>query len=604
MRIILFLLKCAVGIFATLGLLLVAGVAALALMWSEVEPIRSRADITVPETAILTLDLSSGIIESRSDNPLAFVSLGNVLVLREALDALDAAGSDPRVQGLFARVGRGPLGLAQVQELRDAIKRFRKTGKFAIVFAESFGEGGSGTLHYTLASAFEQVWLQPSGDLDLTGLFLESPFLRGALDKIGVTPRLGQREEYKGMMNTFTDSALPEPQRRNLQRLVDSWLEQIVEALANDRGLTPTQLRGLIDKAPYSAAEAQEKGLVDELGYWDQAADAVFEITGDDAEYISLSDYTKQHNESASDDDPVIGLVYGLGPVTLDESENDPMFGSVAMGADTVARAIRNAVDDEEVEAIVFRVDSPGGSYVASDVIWREMQRARDEGKPVIVSMGNIAASGGYFVAAPAHKIVALPGTLTGSIGVVGGKMVLTGLWEKLGIAWDGVKAGANADIWSANRDFSEAGWTRLQDSLDRTYADFTNKVAEGRGLPLSDVRDVAKGQVWTGTDAKARGLVDELGGYRTAFALAREAAGLEAEAPISVRIFPEQRDPFEAFIEDTLAGELQSPGITTLARGLTRVMRALAPLVQTIERLNADPRASRLRAPDFKTTN
>ena len=195
-------------------------------------------------------------------------------VMREVLAALEAAGRDGRVRGLFAHLGRGPLGLAEVQELRDAVKGFRRSGKFAVAFAESFGEAGDGTLHYTLASAFEEVWLQPSGDLDLTGLFLESPFLRGALDKIGVTPRLAQREEYKGMMNTFTDDALPEPQRRNLQRLVDSWLEQIVTAVAEDRGLTPERVSALVDRAPYGAAEALEHGLVDELGYWDQAAES------------------------------------------------------------------------------------------------------------------------------------------------------------------------------------------------------------------------------------------------------------------------------------------------------------------------------------------
>ncbi|MCH7795209.1 MAG: S49 family peptidase, partial [Proteobacteria bacterium] len=441
MRIVLFLLKCLVGVFATLGFLLVAGAAALVLLWEDVDLLTARG-VEVPEAAVLTLDLSAGIIEARPDNPLARVGRGHVPVMREVLAALDAGSRDARVRGLFARLGRGPLGLAEVQELRDAVKGFRRSGKFAVAFAESFGEAGDGTLHYTLASAFDEVWLQPSGDLDLTGLFLESPFLRGALDKIGVTPRLAQREEYKGMMNTFTDDALPEPQRRNLQRLVDSWLEQIVTAVAEDRGMTAAQVSALVDRAPYGAAEALERGLVDELGYWDQAADRVLERAGDDADTISLADYARQLDDPAADG-AVVALVYGLGPVTLDESENDPFFGRVVMGADTVARAIRDAVEDEDVKAILFRIDSPGGSYVASDVIWREVQRARDKEVPVIVSMSNLAASGGYFVAAPAHRIVAQPATVTGSIGVVGGKLVLTGLWDKLGITWDGVKAGA-----------------------------------------------------------------------------------------------------------------------------------------------------------------
>ncbi len=599
MRVVLFLLKCLVGVFAAIGVLLAAGAAAVLLLWQDVEPLTARR-VEVPDRAVLTLDLSDGVVEVRPDNLLARAVSGGAPVLRETLDALEAAGHDERVRGLFARVGRGPLGLAEVQELRDAVKRFRRAGKFAVAFAESFGEAGDGTLHYTLASAFEEVWLQPSGGLDLTGLFLDSPFLRGALDKIGVTPRLAQREEYKGVMNMFTDRALPEPQRRNLQRLVESWLGQIVGAVAEDRGLTPAEVRALVDRAPYGAAEALEYGLVDELGYRDQAETWVLERAGDDAAYVSLADYARQL-DAPGPDGAVVALVYGLGPVMLDESENDSLFERAVMGADTVAGAIRDAVDDDDVKAIVFRIDSPGGSYVASDVIWRQVQRAREMEVPVIVSMSNLAASGGYFVAAPAHRIVANPATVTGSIGVVGGKLVLTGLWDKLGIAWDGVKAGDNADVWSRNRDFSQAGWAHIQSALDRTYEDFTRKVADGRGLPLDAVLDVAKGQVWTGQDAKDRGLVDELGGYGTAFALAREAAGIAPDAPLRVRVFPEPRDLFEALIEDTVLGRLQSPGIAALARGLARAAQALAPLVELTEMLRADPRSRNLRAPDFR---
>ncbi len=590
-----FLLRCVVGLFAAIGFLLVAGVVTLAFLWRDIEPLSARR-VEVPEAAVLSLDLRGGIMEARPDNPLARAGLSGVPVMRETLEALDAAGRDTRVRGLVARLGRGSLGLAEVQELRQAVREFRRDGKFALAFAESYGEAGDGTLHYTLASAFEQVWLQPSGDLDLTGLFLESPFLRGALDKIGVAPRLDQREEFKGVMNLFTDRALPEPQRRNLQRLVDSWLQQIVAAVAEDRGLAPARVRDLIDRGPYLAAEAREAGLIDELGYWDQVEGKALDRAGRGAKTIALADYARRLDDASGQ--AVVALVYGLGPVMLDQSENDPMFGRLIMGADTVAQAIRDAVDDPEVEAIVFRIDSPGGSYVAADAIWREVRRARERDVPVIVSMSNMAASGGYFVAAPAQRIVAQPATLTGSIGVVGGKLVLTGLWDKLGITWDGVKAGANADMWSANRDFSESAWAHVQDSLDRVYDDFTGKVAEGRGLPLEQVLGAAKGQVWTGRDAKELGLVDELGGYRTALALARQAAGVAADAALEVRVFPEPRDPLEAFIEEALHGRLQSPGMSALGRGLARLVRAFAPLVETMETLTADPRRNTLRAP------
>ncbi|MDH3910381.1 MAG: signal peptide peptidase SppA [Rhodospirillales bacterium] len=598
MRAVMFILKSLVGLFAAIGFLVLVALIGLALLVSRAEPLKV-ARPEMPESAVLTLDLAQGVVEVRPDNPLARASLGEVIALREALEALEAAGRDPRIKGLVARVGRGDLDIALVQELRDAIGRFRAQGRFAVAFAESLGEGGNGTQHYYLASAFERIWLQPSGDLDLTGVLIQSPFLRTALDKLGVEPQLAQREEFKGVMNTLTDTALPAPQRRNLQRLVDSWVGQIAAGIAEGRQIDAGKARALIDGGPYDAEGALEAGLADRLGYWDEVRAAVLAEAGDEAELFALSDYARARDEPERDG-PVVGLIYGLGPVQLGESENDPGFGQAVMGADTVAQAISDALDDPEVEAIVFRVDSPGGSYVASDVIWREMQRAREAGTPVVVSMGGVAASGGYFVAIPAHRIVAQPGTVTGSIGVVAGKLVLSGLWDKLGVAWDGVQAGDNADIWSMNRSFSEDGWARLERRLDGTYDDFTAKVAAGRGLALEDVLKVAKGQVWTGEDAAKNGLVDELGGLELAIALAAEA--VEAEpGTVQLRRFPEERDPVRAFLEDMLGSALESPGLGALARELARLAQALAPLLETTERLREDPRTRTLMAPDLR---
>ncbi|MFQ5775410.1 MAG: signal peptide peptidase SppA [Kiloniellaceae bacterium] len=607
MRVVLFLLKCLVGLFAAIGFVLIAGVAALAVLWDRIEPLRATLE-PVPEAVVLTLDLTTGMIEVRPDNPLARASLGRVPVLRETLEALEAAGADPQVRGLLVRVGRGRSGLARIQELRDAILDFRGGGKVAVAFAESFGEGGDGTLHYYLASAFDRIWLQPSGGLDVTGFRLENPFVREALNEIGVQPRLDQRGEFKGAMNLFTDSALPEAQRRNLQRLVDSWLAQVARGVAEQRGLAEPVVRAAIDRAPYSAGEALDHGLVDRVGYWDEAkADALAAAGLDAAEdgvpFLPLADYDARR-ERPEPEGPAIALIHGLGPVVLDRSENDPLFGTLIMGADTVAQALRDAMDDPEVRAVVFRVDSPGGSYVASDVIWREMRRARDKGLPVVVTMGDVAASGGYFVAAPARAIVAQPGTVTGSIGVVGGKMVMAGLWQRLGVAWDGVQAGERAAYWSANHDFSPAEWAKLQDSLDRIYADFTRKVAEGRDLPLDKVLAAAEGRVWSGEDAQALGLVDALGGYRTAFALARKAAGVDPGQPVRIKVFPEERDPFEALIEDALAGQLGGAAVRSLARALARVSRALAPVVEAVEALSGDSRRLSLSAPRVRPAN
>ncbi len=595
-RILLFLLKCAVGLSATVGFFVIAGAVAAVVLLPRFDEFRPSAP-KVPETAVLVLDLADGLIEQPPASPLARLSQGRALVLRDAVAALQAAGRDARVKGLVIRAGWGSPGLAQMQELRDAVVDFRGQGKPVVAFAETFGEAGNGTLHYFLASAADEVWMQPSGDLGFTGFALQQPFLKPLLEEFGVRSQVAQREEYKGAMSFLTEAALPEPQRRNLQRYLDSALSQIVAATADSRGLDAGTLRRLVDGAPYRGAEALDLGLVDRLGYWDEVEATADTAAGAEAEWISVSDYHRA-TPPPDDDAPVIALVYGEGPILLAEGENDPLFGRVAMGAVEIADALSEAIDDPEVAAILFRVDSPGGSYVGSDTIWREVQRARDLGKPVIVSMGNFAASGGYFVAAPAERIVAQPGTITGSIGVVSGKLSLRDLWSDLGVNWDGVQAGERAAMWSPNAPFSDAEWQWLQQTLDTTYADFTGKVAAGRGLTESQVEAAAGGRIWSGADAREAGLVDALGGYLTAIELAKEAAGLPAEAAVALRPYPEERSPFAAFLEDALAGNIESPATRALLRGLARVAAALAPLVQAVEAVTADPRSHALQAP------
>ena len=587
MRAVLFILKCIVGIFATVGFLAVLVMVGIGIFAAPQET-------PIPEKIVLTMDFSKGVVETLPDNPLSRASLSDAVVLRDTLEALEAAAADPRVKGLVARVGRGRLGVAQIQEIRDAVKSFRDSEKFAFAFAESFGEGGNGTRHYYLASAFGRVFMQPSGDLDLTGFLIQSPFLRDALDEVGVEPQVGQREEFKGALASFTENSLPEPQRQNLQQLLDSLLGQIAAGIAEERALSPEQVRGLIDSAPHMSTASLEAGLVDELAYWDQVDARITEAAGEDAEFLALNTYA---GARTVEEEPgrAVALVYGLGPVQLSESENDPAFGGVVMGSDTVAQAIADAIEDPDIEAILFRVDSPGGSYVAADTIWREVQRARELGKPVIVSMSGLAASGGYFVAAPAHKIVAQPGTVTGSIGVVAGKFVLSGLWDRLEISWDGVQAGDNANLWSSNQRFDEEGWRRLNSRLDATYADFTGKVADGRGLSADAVDAAAKGQVWTGEAARDLGLVDELGGLRRALALAAEAIGAEPDE-LRLEDFPERRDPWDALLQDVLGGTLGGAKLAVLLDRLARLSETLGPLLAAQDQLTADPRAGMLR--------
>ncbi len=595
-RIIMFLLKCLLGFFATVGFLIVAAVALVVLLAPQLDRLEA-ARRAVPDEAVLLLDLSEGIVEQRPANPLARASFGRALVLREAVEALEAAGRDERIKGLVIRAGWGSPGLAQVQELREAVAAFRARGKPVTAFAETFGEAGNGTLHYYLASAAGEIWMQPSGDLGITGFALQQPFLKPLLEDIGVRSQMAQREEYKGAMSFLSEEGLPEPQRRNLQRYLDSVLSQIVTAAAANRNLEAAALRELIDRAPFRGTEAQELGLIDRLGYWDEVEAAVEAAAGPDVEWLDLVAYRPEAPE-ADDDAPVVALVHGQGPILLARDGNDAVFGRDTMDAVDIAEALAEAIDDPEVKAIVFRVDSPGGSYVGSDTIWREVRRARDAGKPLVVSMGNVAASGGYVVAAAAQAIVAQPATLTGSIGVVSGKLSARELWDNLGINWDGVQAGERAALWSPNAPFSREEWEWLQRTLDSTYADFTGKVAAGRGMTQEEVLAVAKGQIWSGADAKAAGLVDELGGYRKAIDIAKEVAGISSDTEVELRGYPAPRDPFDAFLDFATAGEVDSPALRSLLRNLARLAEAVAPLARALDGLGDDPRGQTLRAP------
>lgn len=505
----------------------------------------------VPAKTVLELDLERPLAEAPASNPIARLLAGGGPSVGDVVAALERARTDDRVAGVVAHIGgAGAGGMARTQEIRDAIAEFRASGKFAVAFSETFGEFGPGNQGYYLATAFDEIWLQPSGDVGLTGLMLQSTFIRGALDNLDVDVRMDHRYEYKNALNMYTERAFTPAHREASQAVLSSMFDQLVEGVAAGRGLDAEAVRALVDRGPFLGPEAHKEGLVDKLGYRDEVMAAVKERAGAGAELLYADKYLERagrpHTRGAR-----IAVVYGLGPVARGASSFDPLFREATMGSDTVAAALRAAIDDPEVKAIVFRVDSPGGSYVASDAIWRETVRAKAAGKPVIVTMGNVAGSGGYFVAMSATKIVAQPGTITGSIGVLGGKLLTRRLFERLGVTYDTVESSANADFFSDTHDYSAGGWLRFQAWLDRVYVDFTQKVADGRGLALDKVREVAKGRIWTGRDAKRLGLVDELGGWSVALRLARETAGLGADAPIELRVYPEE----EGLLSQLLGG-------------------------------------------------
>jgi protease-4 len=416
--------------------------------------------------------------------------------------------------------------------------RFRAAGKETVAFAESFGEGGLATVDYYLATAFERIHLQPHGQVHMDGVVARVPFLRGLLDRAGVIPDLDHRREYKAAKYTLTESGFTAPHEEATRAVLEDQFEQMVAGIAAARGLAPDRVRELIDRSPLLGSEAVEAGLIDGLSYRDEAYHAALEA-GSQLMFVDayLRRAGRPHRRGAR-----IALIHGTGSIHRGTSRFDPLSRSLSLGADDVAAAFRAAIDDSKVRAIVFRVDSRGGSAVASEVIRRETVRAREAGKPVVVSMANVAGSGGYWISAAADRIVAQPGTITGSIGVVAGKLATREAWHRVGVNWEELHLGQNATFSVPDDPYTESERERLEATLDSIYEDFKALVAEGRSLDPAAVEELAKGRIWTGTQALDRGLVDALGGMDRALELAREVAGIEPEAGLAVRVYPRKR--------------------------------------------------------------
>jgi protease IV len=587
-----------VGFFTVVGLLVVLLVVVGAIAWRVLVPPAPG----IAGSTILSLELGHRVAEAASSDPYSRLFLEETPSLRDLLDALQRAGDDPRIKGVVARIAGDEMATATVQELREAVAAFRARGKFAIAFADTFGEFAPGNRAYYLATAFDEIWLQPLGAVGLTGLRVESPFLRGTLDKLGIVPRLDHRSEYKSAMNTVTDTAMSAPQREEYTAIVASVFGQIRHDIAAARHIGEDDIGKIIDGGPYQASEADKLHLVDHVGYRDQAIAAARSRAGGTAALLRPLAYLDRAGRP-NREGPTIALIYGTGLIQRGESTDNPLSGSGVLGAESVAHAFRSALADPKVRAILFRINSPGGSAVASETIWRETARAREANIPVIVSMSDVAGSGGYYIAAAADKIVAQPATLTGSIGVVAGKMIVGGLWDKIGVTWGMVEEGKNAGMFSTLEDYTPDGERHFQSFLDTVYAGFKDRVAAGRRLDKATVETIARGRVWTGEDAKPRGLVDALGGYGEALRLARIAAHLDAEAPITLQTYPPERDPREQLIAHLLGRDEDEEGQAGVGRSrgvfgeLTRLAALLRPVLQEFEALTAPAGSLTMRA-------
>ncbi|MDR3440625.1 signal peptide peptidase SppA [Telmatospirillum sp.] len=548
----------------------------------------------LPKQMVLVLDLNAGVAEAVPDGPFAQLSLGHTLVMSDVVETLDRAARDPQVTALVARLDNTSFGMARAQEIRDAVLAFRKSNKRTMLFSSSLGEMGNGTVAYYLATAFQEIWLQPSGDIGLTGFSAESPFFKSALDTLGIKAEFGARYEYKSAIEHLTQTHFTKESREALQLLIDSWSRQTIDGIAQARNLPAAQIRTLIDHGPLLAEEAKKNGLVDRLAYWDEAEKA---ITEGGAKIVSLNRYASHLKPEPSA--VKVALILGVGTVQRGSSEDDSLTGNNIMSSERVAKALRDAVKDPEVKAILFRIDSPGGSYTASDAIWREVSNARAAGKPVIVSMGDVAASGGYFSAMAADRIIAQPGTITGSIGVFSGKIVLADLWKKLGVSWDEVHSGQNAGIWSSNTPFSADAWDRMNTILDHIYTDFTSKAQQARKLNAEDMDKIARGRIWTGEAAQHNGLVDQTGGYATAIVAIRDLARLPSQMPVNLVPFPRPKQPFEYLMEMAQSGRLPDDVRASLAAEakLSGLLTTIMPLVELVGPEKAELRMAPVNA-------
>jgi len=513
--------------------------ATLARQFTE-QVTRLRQRQTAP--LILELDLTDGIAEGPVTDPLSAIMSRRKMRLPDVIEGLRRARQDDRVRALVVKVGGGRIGLARMQEIREAIGTFRESGKLAVAWSETFGEFTHGNVPYYLATAFDRIYLQPSGSVGLTGVSVEQLFLHDALAKIGVGFQSAKRYEYKSAADNLTERGFTGPTREAAERLATSVAEQLIAAIAERRGKTAEQARALLDRGPFLAEDALAEGLVDVLGYRDEVYADVRKEAGPDAILQYVVRYQRAHalaqraRKLPNPRERFVAVIYASGPIRQGRSSRSPLGGS-SIGSDTVAAALRSATSDERVRAVLLRVNSPGGSAVASDTIWREVVRTRAAGKPVVVSMGDVAASGGYYISMAADVIVAQPGTLTGSIGVITGKPVFEEAFGRVGITTDSVSVGSGATMFAPTHPFSEDEWQRINTWLDAVYRDFTGKVATGRRMPVDRVHELARGRVWTGADAAQNGLVDELGGMAAAAGIARRRAGLPAGAPL--RVFP-----------------------------------------------------------------
>jgi protease IV len=534
-------------IFTLLGIALFVSIAGFVAVYFLVgrEP-------AVPENATLTLRLGGDLSETAPDDVFGYLSGVRVATVRGIVDNLRKAKVDDRVTAVILK----PTGFStpfwgKVQELRDAVVDFRKSGKRISAYLE-YGTDRD----YYLASAADKVFLMPSSHLDLTGVASYELFLRGTLDKIGAYPDIHHIGDYKTASNTFTEKGYTPAHKEMSESLNRDLYEQIVRGIADGRRKNEADIRTLIDQGPFLPEDALRAGLIDDVAYEDQVAEKLREDGAAGERDVDSDDYGRVSPASLGlNRGPRIAVLYASGAIVSGKSGFDPVNGEV-VGSDTLIEYIRRARGDSSIRAFVLRIDSPGGSATASDAVWRELMITKNEraDRPIIASMSDLAASGGYYIAMPAHAIVAQPTTLTGSIGIFGGKFVTGGVYEKLGAEIGTTSIGRHAEMNSPARQYNPEELKKVQEQLQSFYDQFVEKVADSRHSTPEEIDKLAQGRVWTGRQAKQNGLVDALGGLNEAIALAKERAKIPADSDVELVVYPPRKNFYE-IVSDTFSG-------------------------------------------------
>ena len=560
---------------------LAVGVTLLGVLISDSEP----GALVGHGGTVLVWRMEGGLLERGEPEIFGFGTATATDTMGDVYRGFRNARQDLAVEGIALHLRSPAFGLAKAQEIRRQILAFRETGRFVECYFESVGEASNGTLGYYIASACDAIHLSPAGDVNLLGLYAANLFFRQGLDRLEITPEYMSVGEYKSAGEPFTRSDFSPAAEEALGVVLDGEMEQIVEGIAQGRGLEPSIVRELVDGAPYGALQAVELGLVDSLLYPDQFRDRIEELVGQEPRLVELPGYGAGLGRGGRE----IAVVFAAGTIVRGFGGADAWTEELFIGSDDMTELLRDLAEDDSVEAVVLRIDSPGGSALASDLILRELELLAAE-KPLVVSMSDLAASGGYYIAAKADSIVAEPATITGSIGVVSGRFATSRFLEqKLGITHDSLARGTNAGLYASPEPLEPAQAAQLERLMLRIYGTFVGHVAEGRDLPPEEVERVAQGRIWTGEDAVELGLVDELGGIDRAIELARELAGIEVDAKLGVGYYPESRGFWESlFVEPDrplLPAEMKQ--LAELVRAASEPSRGMLALPREIEALS-----------------